>query len=48
MFVNQKIGFMDISKIIINAYDKFDKMPHSIEDVFALDKEVRSFSRSSL
>ena len=48
MFVNQEIGFMDISKVIINAYDKFDKIPHSIEDVFAIDKEVRSFSRSSL
>ena len=48
MFVNKEIGFMDISKVIIKAYDKFDKVPRNIDDVFAIDKEVRSFSRSSL
>ena len=47
-FINKEIGFMDISRVIIEAYEKFDEVPHSIDDVFAIDKEVRSFSRSTL
>ena len=47
MFINKEIGFMDISKVIIKAYDKFDEIPHSIDDVFTIDKEVRNFSRSN-
>jgi 1-deoxy-D-xylulose-5-phosphate reductoisomerase len=42
-FINKKIGFMDISKNIITAFDKFTDMPHSIDDVFSIDKEVRNF-----
>ena len=43
MFVNREIGFMDISKYILTAYEKFTHIPSSVDDVFALDKEVRSF-----
>ncbi len=40
-FINKEIGFMDISKTIISAFEKFSVMPKSIDDVFALDEEVR-------
>ena len=44
-FISKKIGFMDISLHIKEAYAKFRSAPKSIEDVFALDDEVRSFVR---
>jgi 1-deoxy-D-xylulose-5-phosphate reductoisomerase len=44
-FINREIGFMDISKNIIKAYEKFSDMPKNIEDVFAIDEEVRRFIR---
>ncbi len=44
-FINKEIGFMDISKIIITAFDKFSTTPKNIEDVFSLDEEVRSYTR---
>ena len=47
MFINKEIGFMDISKIIINAYKNFDDLPCSVEDVFLVDKEVRAFAKKS-
>ncbi|NPA59854.1 MAG: 1-deoxy-D-xylulose-5-phosphate reductoisomerase [Epsilonproteobacteria bacterium] len=40
-FVNKEIGFMDISKTIIEAFEEFTQIPKNIDDVFALDKEVR-------
>jgi 1-deoxy-D-xylulose-5-phosphate reductoisomerase len=43
MFVKKEIGFMDISKIIINAYENFDKLPRSVDDVFLMDTKVREF-----
>ncbi len=46
-FINREIGFMDMSKTIITAFDKFTELPNSINDVFALDTEVRSFVRSN-
>jgi len=42
-FIDKKIGFMDISANIIRAYEKFRDVPQSIDDVFSLDKEVRTF-----
>jgi 1-deoxy-D-xylulose-5-phosphate reductoisomerase len=44
-FISGKIGFMDIAKTIIQAYEKFDTLPKSVDDVFALDEEVRGFIR---
>ena len=41
-FINKEIGFMDISKIIIESYEKFTDVPESIDDVFEMDKEVRA------
>jgi len=44
LFIAKKIGFMDISKNIIHAFEKFnDVVPLHVEDVFSIDKEVRSF-----
>ena len=40
-FINKEIGFMDISKTIIEAYEKFDYEPKSVDDVFEIDREVR-------
>ncbi|ABB43407.1 1-deoxy-D-xylulose 5-phosphate reductoisomerase [Sulfurimonas denitrificans DSM 1251] len=42
-FIARKIGFMDIAKTIIKAYEKFDISPKNVDDVFALDEEVRNF-----
>ena len=44
-FISKEIGFMDIAKIVIGAYEKFDTLPKSADDVFALDEEVRRYIR---
>jgi 1-deoxy-D-xylulose-5-phosphate reductoisomerase len=41
-FINKEIGFMDISRTIIDAFDRFTDIPKGIDDVFALDSEIRS------
>ncbi len=41
-FINKEIGFMDISKTIIKAYETGFSMPQSVEEVFEIDKEVRA------
>ncbi|MDF1883000.1 1-deoxy-D-xylulose-5-phosphate reductoisomerase [Sulfurimonas sp. SAG-AH-194-C21] len=48
LFINKKIGFMDISKHIITAFEKFQTLPKNIDDVFGIDEEVRNFVRESL
>jgi 1-deoxy-D-xylulose-5-phosphate reductoisomerase len=45
-FIAKEIGFMDIAKNIIKAYEKFDAQPKNLDDVFAIDKEVRNFVRA--
>ena len=40
-FINKEIGFMDISKTIIQAYEKFNDLPTCVDDVFEIDKEIR-------
>ena len=40
-FINKEIGFMDISKTILKAYEIFKDEPKSVDDVFALDYEIR-------
>ena len=44
-FINKEIGFMDISKTIITAFNKFDTIPRDIDDVFSIDKDVRDYVR---
>ena len=46
-FIAKEIGFMDISKNIIDAYERFRDTPKTIDDVFAQDAEVRSYIRSA-
>lgn len=48
LFIEGKISFLDISKQIIKAYGKFSAQVQSIEEVFELDKEVRSYVRSGV
>lgn len=43
-FLNSQIGFLDISKITMNAINKFNNVkPTSIEEIFEIDKEVRNY-----
>ena len=43
-FLNSQIGFLDISKITLNAINKFNNIkPTSIEEIFEIDKEVRNY-----
>ena len=44
-FIAKEIGFMDIAKMILGAYEKFQLEPKNVEDVFALDKEIRNYLR---
>ncbi len=46
-FINKEIGFMDVSKNIITAFEKFTETPKNIDDVFAIDEEVRRFVKTS-
>jgi 1-deoxy-D-xylulose-5-phosphate reductoisomerase len=46
MFIAKKIGFMDISTTIIKAYEKFTDTAKNIDDIFAIDKEVRAFCKA--
>ena len=43
LFIAKKIGFMDISKYIILAFNKFTTLPKSVDDVFRIDSEVRAY-----
>ena len=45
LFIAKKIGFMDIAKHINLAFDKFNTLPKTVEDVFAIDAAVRGFVR---
>lgn len=43
-FLDSKIGFLDVSKITLDAYNKFaDINPSSLDDIFEIDKEVRAY-----
>ena len=46
-FIAKEIGFMDISKTIIQAFEKFTDLPKSVDDVFSIDQEVRDFVRKN-
>lgn len=44
-FVRGEIRFIDISALILRAYEHFNATPESIDAVFSLDYEVRVFVR---
>jgi 1-deoxy-D-xylulose-5-phosphate reductoisomerase len=43
LFVAGKIGFTEISKRVIYAFEHFDAQPNSIDDVFDIDRQVRHY-----
>ena len=46
-FLDSQIGFLDISKITLDALNKFNNLKaSSIDDIFEIDKEVRSYCES--
>ncbi|NCB10607.1 MAG: 1-deoxy-D-xylulose-5-phosphate reductoisomerase [Erysipelotrichia bacterium] len=46
-FLNSQIGFMDISKMSLNAINKFHNLKaNNIEDIFEIDKQVRDYCDS--
>ena len=46
-FLNSEIGFLDVSKITLNALNKFNKITvNNIDDIYAIDKEVRLYCES--
>ncbi len=48
-FLDGKIAFGEVANTIFAAYDKYGMSePSSIDDVFALDKEVREYANSHL
>ncbi|MFY9142897.1 1-deoxy-D-xylulose-5-phosphate reductoisomerase [Sulfuricurvum sp.] len=44
-FVRGEIRFIDISTMILNAYENFHLTPDSIEEIFVIDDEVRRYVR---
>lgn len=43
-FLNSQIGFLDISRISLNAINKFHNIKvNTLEDIFEIDKEVRKY-----
>lgn len=47
-FIDGKIGFLDISRRVIDAFERFDALPGSVDEVFALDQEVRAYVREQV
>jgi 1-deoxy-D-xylulose-5-phosphate reductoisomerase len=46
-FFDGKIGYLDISKNILNAYKKYQNISiNSLDDIFEIDKEVREYTVS--
>jgi len=44
-FIAGRISYLDISKRILKAFEHFSLRANSIEDVFAIDSEVRFFTK---
>ncbi len=44
-FIGREIGFLDISRSILRAYEHFDGAPESVDAIFSMDDEVRRFVR---
>lgn len=45
LFVTGKIGFLDISHRILQAFEQFTERPDSIEEIFDIDGRVREYVR---
>lgn len=46
LFIAGKCGFLEMSKKVIQAYETFYYAPKNIEDVYALDQEVRAYVKA--
>ncbi|MDD2828750.1 MAG: 1-deoxy-D-xylulose-5-phosphate reductoisomerase [Sulfuricurvum sp.] len=44
-FVVGQITFLELSKRILNAYEYFEDIPTSVEEIFEIDKRVRHYVR---
>ena len=43
-FLNSEIGFLDVSRISLEALNKFNNVKiNTLDDIFAIDKEVRAY-----
>jgi 1-deoxy-D-xylulose-5-phosphate reductoisomerase len=42
-FIEGRIGFLDISRRVIDAFERFDAVPRSVDEVFAVDEAVRAY-----
>lgn len=40
-FINKEIGFLDIHKTILDAYETYTEVPKSVDDVFLIDAKIR-------
>ena len=46
-FLNSEIGFLDVSKITLDAVNKFNNIKvNTLDDIFAIDNEVRKYCGS--
>lgn len=44
LFLDYKIGYLEISKIVLDCFKKFENsLPGTIEDIFLIDKEVKEY-----
>jgi 1-deoxy-D-xylulose-5-phosphate reductoisomerase len=46
LFIAGKISFVDIAKQVIHAFEHFTQEPNNIDDVFAMDWDVRNHIKS--
>lgn len=49
LFLEQKIDFLQITKIVLKCYEKFQHVcPNNIHEVFEIDKEVRAYIKGDI
>ncbi|MCJ7764790.1 MAG: 1-deoxy-D-xylulose-5-phosphate reductoisomerase, partial [Thiovulaceae bacterium] len=46
LFVAGKIGFLEISRRVIHAFEHFTQEPKNIDEVFLIDTEVRRYIKA--
>lgn len=49
LFLEQKIGFLQIAKIVLKCYERFAHIcPNTVEEVFLIDQEVREYIKGDI
>ncbi len=46
LFVKGKIGFLEISRRVVHAFEHFTREPENIDEVFLIDAEVRRYIKA--